>query len=148
MIAVIQRVKQASVEYSNTKKETDRGIVVLVGIASNDTDSDVEWIGNKILNLRIFPNEKSEFEKSIFDIKGEILVVPQFTLLGDSRRGRRPDFSFAARPERAKILYERLITFLNTSNLKIASGEFGASMLVKIYNDGPVTIILDSKIHK
>lgn len=145
MRAVVQRVLHGSVEYENTKHEISKGYVLLVGIEKDDNENDVKWLANKIINLRIFPNESGKFDKSIRDVNGEILVVSQFTLLGDATKGNRPDFTHAAKPEIASRLYEQLINQLKLSGLNIKSGKFGAYMIVKIHNDGPVTIILDSK---
>lgn len=147
MIAVVQRVSEAIVLVRTTsaKNEIKRGLVVLVGIAENDTDADAKWLADKILNLRIFPNENGKFDRSVLDIKGECLVVSQFTLLGDCGKGRRPDFTGAAKGEAASSLYGNFVKYMKDSGLKIATGEFAADMLVEIHNDGPVTIILDSR---
>jgi D-tyrosyl-tRNA(Tyr) deacylase len=146
MRAVIQRVSQASVTINNAdKRSISRGLVILAGIEENDTEKDVQWISEKISCLRIFPNEQGKFDRSIMDIRGDLLVVSQFTLLGDCRKGRRPDFTRAARPEHAIPLYEKLIECLNRTELNVQTGEFGADMLVEIDNDGPVTLILNSR---
>jgi D-tyrosyl-tRNA(Tyr) deacylase len=146
MKAVIQRVSQASVTINNAdKRSISRGLVILAGIEENDTEKDVQWISEKISCLRIFPNEQGKFDRSIMDIRGDLLVVSQFTLLGDCRKGRRPDFTRAAWPEHAIPLYEKLIECLNRTELNVQTGEFGADMLVEIDNDGPVTLILNSR---
>lgn len=150
MRAVLQRVSSAKVTFDNISqvgvREINRGIVVLVGIDKDDTEEDVNWLVNKILNLRIFPDETDKFNYSVIDIKGAVLVVSQFTLLADCTKGRRPDFTQAANPEKAKILYEKFVKLLNASGLNIQTGEFQTKMSVEIHNDGPVTLILDSKI--
>lgn len=146
MKAVIQRVSQASVTINNAEiRSISRGLVILAGIEENDTEKDVQWVSEKISCLRIFPNGQGKFDRSVMDIRGDLLVVSQFTLLGDCRKGRRPDFTRAARPEHAIPLYEKLIEYLNRTELNVQTGEFGADMLVEIDNDGPVTLILDSK---
>lgn len=145
MIAVIQRVNYGCVEIDSKTEEISKGYVVLVGVDKDDNESDVDWIANKILNLRIFPNEDGKFDRSIIDVNGEILVVSQFTLLGDCSKGRRPDFTRSAAPDVAEKLYENLINELKKSGLVVKSGVFGAKMLVKINNDGPITIIINSK---
>ncbi|MEW6041537.1 MAG: D-aminoacyl-tRNA deacylase, partial [Elusimicrobiota bacterium] len=127
-------------------REISRGLVVLLGIAKGDTEENAKWLSDKIIHLRIFPDEKGKFDKSVKDVSGEILVISQFTLLGDCRGGRRPDFTKAASPDEAKLLYEKFISVLQNSGLTVKSGEFGALMLVEIYNDGPVTLIIDSEI--
>ena len=144
MKVVIQRVSKASVNIKSDVRQINKGIVVLIGIETSDTDKDVKWISDKILNLRIFPDEQGKFDKSVLDIQGDVLVVSQFTLLGDCRKGRRPDFTKAASSEKAKILYERFIELISESGLNIQTGEFQAYMNVEIHNDGPVTLILDS----
>ncbi|MCX5781559.1 MAG: D-aminoacyl-tRNA deacylase [Elusimicrobia bacterium] len=146
MKSVIQRVKSASVSVNGgPKKEIKEGLVVLLGIGNADDLKDIEWIAEKIQNLRIFSNEDGKFDKSITDIKGDILVISQFTLYGDCRKGRRPDFTEAAKSEKAIPLYEKFVQILKKSGLKVETGEFGAHMLVEINNDGPVTITIDSK---
>ena len=145
MKAVIQRVTEASVKInSGEKREIKKGFVVLVGIGLNDTAETCLTLTEKILNLRVFPNEEGKFGKSLLDIEGELLVVSQFTLYGDCSRGRRPDFTSAARPDAAKPLYEKLIRKLKISPLRVVSGEFAADMQVEIHNDGPVTILIDT----
>ena len=153
MRVVIQRVKKAKVEIVESTlpdekyntKEISQGLVILVGITHTDTVEDAKYLAQKILNLRIFSDEKDRFDKSILDIAGEILVVSQFTLYGDCTKGRRPDFTYAAKADYAETIYENFISELKKSNLKIETGKFQAKMLVEIHNDGPVTIILDTK---
>lgn len=145
MKAIIQRVKKAAVKYENQTEEINRGLVVFIGIGKNDTEGNIEWLTNRILNLRIFSDDKNRFNFSVTDIKGEILVVSQFTLYGDCKKGRRPDFSSAAEPEKANMFYEKFIQVLEKSGLTVKTGKFAADMLVEIHNDGPVTISMDTE---
>ncbi len=146
MRAVIQRVRRAKVSVGEkVVGEVGKGMVILLGIGKDDREEDVRYLADKIALLRIFEDEKSKMNLSLLDIKGEVLVVPQFTLYGDTKRGRRPSFIQAAEPEKAEELYEKFINFLRECNLKVASGIFGVKMLLEIHNDGPVTLILDSK---
>ena len=146
MRAVIQRVAEAGIKVSGEQiAKIGRGLVVLVGIGRDDNDDDILWLANKIINLRIFEDEAGKFNYSILDIKGEILLVPQFTLYGDCRKGRRPSFDYAMPPDKAKEMFTRLFNYLQTQNLKVQKGIFGAKMDVELVNAGPVTIILDSK---
>ena len=149
MIAVLQRVKEASVwisgqEISNIRK----GILLLIGIAKDDTEKDIEYIANKVINLRIFNDKNDNLNLSLLDINGELLIVSQFTLLGDTRKGRRPSFSDAMPPVEAKIFYKKLIERFKKTKLVIKEGVFGAMMEVKLINDGPVTILVNSKDKK
>ena len=146
MIALVQRVSEASVTVDDkTVSEIGKGLVVLLGVAKGDKDEDASYLANKIANLRIFEDENAKMNLSLMDINGEMLVVSQFTLLGDCRKGRRPGFEMAALPEDAERLYEKFIDEVNKSGIKAKKGVFAANMLVKIFNDGPVTFILDSK---
>ena len=145
MKAVIQRVKKASVIYKNIKEETGKGLVVLLGVGKNDTEKDISWLSEKILNLRIFAYDKNKFNFSVADVKGDILIVSQFTLYGDCQRGRRPDFTNAAEPEKANILYEKFVYELKKSRLTVKTGKFAADMTVEIHNEGPVTILMDTE---
>jgi len=145
MRAVIQRVKEAKVITEREEKRINQGMVIFLGIGEKDTEKNNEYLVNKILNLRLFAiSEKKKFEKSVMDIGGEILIVSQFTLYADCRKGRRPDFIQAAPAEKAKFLYEGFVQKLKEKYEKIKTGKFGAKMLVEIHNDGPVTIILDT----
>ncbi|CBH21424.1 MULTISPECIES: D-aminoacyl-tRNA deacylase [Acetoanaerobium] len=150
MRAVVQRVKKASVKIQNTSDgdyingEIDKGLLVFLGITHEDNDKDLDYIADKISGLRIFEDEQGKMNLSIDDIKGEILLISQFTLYGDCRKGRRPGFTDAARPEIAIPLYEKMIDTLKLKGIKVEVGIFGADMLVDIQNDGPVTILLDS----
>ena len=146
MIALVQRVSEASVTVDDkTVSEIGKGLVVLLGVAKGDKDEDASYLSNKIINLRIFEDENGKMNLSLMDINGEMLVVSQFTLLGDCRKGRRPGFEMAALPEDAERLYEKFVDDVDKSGIKIRKGVFAASMLVRIFNDGPVTFILDSK---
>jgi len=148
--AVVQRVKKASVKILNTSDgdyingEIDKGLLIFLGITHEDNDKDLDYIADKISGLRIFEDEQGKMNLSINDIKGEILLISQFTLYGDCRKGRRPGFTDAARPEIAIPLYEKMIDTLKLKGIKVEVGIFGADMLVDIQNDGPVTILLDS----
>jgi D-tyrosyl-tRNA(Tyr) deacylase len=145
MRAVLQRVKNAEVQVDEKiVGEVSRGWLVFLGIAKSDSLHDVDYLVDKILNLRVFPDEMGKFNHSVLDIKGELLVVSQFTLYGDCRKGRRPSFTEAADPETANHLYEMAITKLKQSGLKVATGIFQANMSVRLENDGPVTMLLDS----
>lgn len=150
MRAVVQRVKKASVKIQNTTDgdyingEIDKGLLVFLGITHEDNDKDLDYIADKISGLRIFEDEQGKMNLSIDDINGEILLISQFTLYGDCRKGRRPGFTDAARPEIAIPLYEKMIDTLKLKGIKVEVGIFGADMLVDIQNDGPVTILLDS----
>lgn len=145
MKAVIQRVKKAAVSCENIKENIGKGLVVLVGFGKKDTEKDAEWLSEKILNLRIFADDKNKFNFSVTDIKGDILIVSQFTLYGDCQRGRRPDFMDAAGPEKANILYEKFVYELKKSQLTVKTGKFAADMTIEIHNEGPVTILMDTE---
>ena len=146
MRAVVQRVKGAQVRVGNkTVGDIGKGLLVLLGVEHNDSLGDVQYLAAKTLELRIFEDDASKMNLSVQDIKGEIMVVSQFTLLGDCRKGRRPSFTDAAPPHLARDLYEQFISTLSNSDLKVAVGEFQAMMEVHLINDGPVTFILDSR---
>ena len=146
MRAVIQRVTQASVTIDGTVKSAiQKGLLVFVGIEDADTNEDIEWLSNKIINLRIFDDENKVPNISVKDIGGDILLVSQFTLHASTKKGNRPSYFRSARPEQAIPLYEHFIRALSLSTGKeIASGTFGADMQVALVNDGPVTICIDS----
>ena len=146
MRAVVQRVTSSSVSVDeNIIGQIEQGFNVLIGISKEDTLDDLKYIKDKIVNLRVFQDENDKMNLSLLDINGEILVISQFTLYGDCRKGRRPNFMEAQGGEEAKKLYEEFLKMLKTSDLKVQCGEFGADMKVEINNDGPVTILLDSK---
>lgn len=146
MRAVIQLVSEAGVTVGNrTCGSINTGLLVLLGISKNDTEKDVVSIADKIAHLRIFPDEDGLMNRSVMDVGGEVLVVSQFTLFGDCRKGRRPSYSKAAPPDTAKRLYLHFIKALTDSGITCASGEFQAMMKVSLVNDGPVTIMIDSE---
>ncbi|MDD4779244.1 MAG: D-aminoacyl-tRNA deacylase [Tissierellia bacterium] len=146
MRSVVQRVKHARVKVDNQIiGEIKHGIMLLLGVEEDDDEKDLEYMVDKVVNLRIFEDENGKMNKSLIDVNGSILVVSQFTLLGDARKGRRPSFIQAARPEKAIPYYEDFISILRDKGIKTEVGEFGADMEVLICNDGPVTILLDSK---
>lgn len=147
MIAVIQRVSEASVTIEgNIKGSIGIGYLVLLGITTNDTPDDVDWLGRKIVNMRIFGDEESKMNLDLKSVNGNILLISQFTLHANTKKGNRPSFIEAARPEIAIPLYETMGAFLSAElGRPIETGEFGADMKVRLLNDGPVTIIIDSK---
>lgn len=146
MIAVLQRVTSGAVIVENqTIGQIDYGLVVLLGVMKNDDEWDSEFLADKISGLRIFNDENDKMNLSIKAVNGSALVISQFTLCADTRKGRRPSFMNAAPPEKGKVLYEDFMKRLDSKGIPIQSGEFGAMMKVKIDNDGPVTIVLDSK---
>jgi D-tyrosyl-tRNA(Tyr) deacylase len=152
MRAVLQRVGEARVTVEGAVVgEIGRGILALVGVADGDTEADAAYIAGKIADLRIFPSKESGDsaesapEQSLTEIGGAALVVSQFTLLGDARKGRRPSWSQAARPDEGRIWYERVVTLLRERDITVATGTFRAHMQVSLINDGPVTVLLDSR---
>lgn len=146
MRAVVQRVKRAKVEVENEIiGEINEGLLVFVGIETNDMESDIDYLCDKTTNLRIFEDEDGKMNKSLLDLNKSMLVVSQFTLQGDARKGRRPSFSNAMIPEKAIPMYEEFIRRIKDMGITIATGKFGADMQVELVNDGPVTILLDSK---
>lgn len=147
MIAVIQRVSESIVRISGqVKSQIGLGLMVLLGIEDTDGNEDIEWLGKKITNLRIFPDENEVMNKSILEVSGDILLISQFTLHASTKKGNRPSYIKAARPDIAIPLYEKFILSLEKELGKsIQTGEFGADMKVSLVNDGPVTIIIDSK---
>lgn len=145
MRAVVQRVNKASVTIDGKiNGSINKGLLVLAGMAPSDTEKDLEYMCDKILGLRIFEDEDEKMNLSLRDIKGEIMVVSQFTLFGDCRKGKRPSFVSACPPDRAKKLYEDFLKLCEEEGFKPEHGEFGADMKVLLENDGPVTILLDS----
>ncbi|NLB35283.1 MAG: D-tyrosyl-tRNA(Tyr) deacylase [Elusimicrobia bacterium] len=143
MRALIQRVKGASVEIPDSRSSISLGLLVLLGVKKGDGREEAEYLADKTLNLRIFEKSSGRMEYSVKDIKGEILVVSQFTLYGDTRRGRRPSFSEAAEPSLAMELFEYYIECLKASSLTVKKGYFGQHMLLNIENDGPVTLMIE-----
>lgn len=145
MRAVLQRVCEASASVDGEiVGAIGAGLVILIGVTHGDDESDARWLAQKIATLRIFEDDSGKFNLSMLDIHAAALVVSQFTLYADARRGRRPDFIDAARPEIAELLIERFVALLREQGVQVETGKFQARMLVKIFNDGPVTIILDS----
>jgi D-tyrosyl-tRNA(Tyr) deacylase len=147
MRVVIQRVNKASVSIEEkTHSQIGIGLLILVGFEQEDVEEDLNWMALKITNLRIFSDNSGKMNLSIKEMDGEVLLVSQFTLYADTKKGNRPSFMRSEKPEKAKILYEKFITILEKSLSKsIKTGEFGADMRVELINDGPVTIIIDSK---
>lgn len=144
MRVVLQRVSQASVAVGDVVRgAVGRGYCLLVGFTHADSAADVEWMAEKVAGLRLFPDDEGKMNRSLADVGGGVLVVSQFTLYGDSTRGRRPSFIDAARPEVAIPLYDGFIAALRARGIPVATGEFGAMMDVEIHNDGPVTLILE-----
>ncbi|MBW3522924.1 D-aminoacyl-tRNA deacylase [Chryseobacterium sp. NKUCC03_KSP] len=145
MKAVIQRVSEASVKVDgNIVGEINTGFMLLIGIDENDERSDADWLVQKILNLRVFGDENDKLNLSIKDINGEILCISQFTLIADYKKGNRPSFIKAAKPDKAIPLFEYFKEELSRSDLRIETGVFGADMKVSLINDGPVTIVMDT----
>ncbi|CUP63812.1 D-aminoacyl-tRNA deacylase [Clostridium baratii] len=145
MRAVVQRVSSSNVKVNGEViGSIGRGLNVLIGISNDDTIEDIKYIKDKIVNLRIFEDENDKMNFSVLDVKGELLIISQFTLYGDCRKGRRPNFMNAKGGEEAKVLYLKLIEMLQETGLNVQTGEFGADMKVDIQNDGPVTLLLDS----
>jgi len=144
--ALLQRVTSASVSVGVEELgRISKGLVVFVGVALGDEEKDIEYLVRKTVELRIFEDADGKFNLSLLDIKGELLIISQFTLLADTKKGRRPSFTEAAPPVRAAALFEHFIQQACTSGLKVATGRFQAYMQVEIHNDGPVTIMLDSR---
>lgn len=144
MRVVLQRVAHASVRVDGAVTgEIDRGLLLLVGVAPGDTEAEGAWLANKIANLRIFPDDAGKMNLSLLDVQGGALVVSQFTLFGDCRKGRRPSFVGAAPPEHADALYQRFADQLAELRVPVQTGVFGADMKVSLLNDGPVTLILE-----
>ncbi|MGG7143363.1 D-aminoacyl-tRNA deacylase [Clostridium nigeriense] len=146
MRVVVQRVNSSRVIVEDKIiGSIGKGLNLLIGISKEDTEEDLLYLKDKIVNLRIFEDENDKMNRSLLDVKGEILAISQFTLYGDCRKGRRPNFMEAEGGERAKALYEKFVELLRETSLKVETGEFGAHMIVDIKNDGPVTLMLDSK---
>ncbi|MGH9331035.1 MAG: D-aminoacyl-tRNA deacylase [Vicinamibacterales bacterium] len=146
MRAVVQRVSGARVRIGDRLVgEIGQGLLVLVGVADDDGPSDVQYVAGKVRDLRIFDDEAGKMNRTVSETGGGVLVVSQFTLCGDARKGRRPSFDAAAPPALARALYEDLVRDLRASGLAVSTGEFQARMAVELVNDGPVTILLDSK---
>jgi D-aminoacyl-tRNA deacylase len=145
MRAVVQRVSRASVEVEGVVTgEIGRGLLVLLGVGRGDAEPDADYLADKVVNLRIFPDDAGQMNRSVLDVSGEVLVVSQFTLYGDTRKGRRPGYSDAAAPEEANRLYRYFVDRVAASGLTVREGVFRAMMDVSLVNQGPVTFILDS----
>ena len=145
MKALLQRVTRASVSIGNEEVgKIGQGLVVFLGVASGDTEKDAQYLAQKIVNLRIFADKEGKFNLSALDINAELLLVSQFTLLADTKKGRRPSFTEAAAPVQAEELFQSFVEQTRATGLKVATGRFQAYMQVEIHNDGPVTIMLDS----
>jgi D-tyrosyl-tRNA(Tyr) deacylase len=146
MKVVIQRVSRASVTVENeTVGKVGKGLVLFLGVQDKDTDQDIRWMVEKCLQLRIFENANGKFHYSVTDVNGELLVISQFTLFGDCKKGRRPGFTQAALPDHAEKCYNKFVEILKQSGLNVETGQFAAKMLVEIHNQGPVTLIVDSR---
>lgn len=146
MRAVVQRVRRASVTVDGEPIGTiEQGLVVLAGVAAGDGPADVAYIASKVRDLRVFPDEAGRMNRSVIEANGAVLVVSQFTLLGDVRRGRRPAFDAAESPDSARRMYDALVEALRATGLRVECGQFQAHMVVSLENDGPVTILLDSR---
>ena len=147
MRILIQRVEKASVSVDGRLKgKINKGLLIFVGISKSDTNSDIKYVVDKSVNLRLFPDVNGKFHFSVKDVKGELMVISQFTLYGDTRRGRRPSFSDAMGPVEAEEIFNKVIEmFKSNSGLDVAEGQFGSHMDIKSINDGPVTIWLDSE---
>jgi D-aminoacyl-tRNA deacylase len=147
MKAVIQRVSRANVQIDKkTRGEIGTGLLVLLGIEDGDTVEDIQWLSNKIVNLRIFNDENAVMNKSVLDVNGDILLISQFTLHASTKKGNRPSYIKASKPEFATPMYERMIDQLGRGlGKKVQTGIFGADMKVELINDGPVTIVIDTK---
>lgn len=145
MIAVVQRVRQSDVTVADRAVGAiGAGLTVLLGVAGTDTPAEADWMAEKIVHLRIFEDDAGKMNRSLKDVGGEMLVISQFTLLGDCRKGRRPSFVRAADPEAADRLYQRFIDRVRNTGIPVATGQFRAHMAVSLVNDGPVTLIVES----
>ena len=145
MRALVQRVSRASVLVKGVEVgKTGQGLVVLLGVSKEDAEEDACYLVERIVNLRIFPDDDNRFNRSALDTGAELLLISQFTLYADTRRGRRPDFTLAAQPEKAIEMYQRAVDLFRESGLRVETGLFGEHMLVEIENDGPVTLMIDS----
>jgi D-tyrosyl-tRNA(Tyr) deacylase len=146
MKALIQRVQQASVSVNDqTIGKIGVGILVYLGITHGDSENEIKYLHEKIINLRIFENEEGKLDKSLLEVNGSILLVSQFTLYGTADKGRRPDFGLAAPTQEAKAMYEKAVEIFKSSNIKVETGQFQAHMFVESTNDGPFTLMLESK---
>lgn len=146
MRACIQRVNQASVAVAGqTQSRIDRGLLVLLGVAEEDEESDSQWLAEKLVTLRVFDDDHGRMNRSLIDVQGAMLVVSQFTLLGDCKKGRRPNFVAAANPAKAEALYLSFVRLVASHGVQVETGRFRAHMEVSLVNDGPVTLVLDTR---
>lgn len=146
MKVVLQRVLEASVKVEGKiVGEIDRGLLIFLGVGPEDDEKCIDWLINKISKLRVFEDDAGKLNDSLLDVKGELLIISQFTLYGDCKKGLRPSFSKAANPSMANNLYEKFIEKAKSLNIKVETGIFGADMKVSLINDGPITLILDTK---
>lgn len=146
MRAVLQRISQASVSINGKiYNSINQGILVLAAVEDSDNESDIEWLTNKIINLRIFNDSNEIMNLSVSDINGEILIISQFTLFAQTKKGNRPSYIKASKPEIAIPLYEQFVAKMKSTGIQVKTGEFGADMKVSLTNDGPVTIVIDTK---
>lgn len=149
MRVVIQRVQRCSVLIDSSEKtQIDSGLLVLVGIVDEDTSDDIDWLVNKVLHLRIFDDDQGVMNKSVLDISGELMLVSQFTLYASTKKGNRPSYIKASKPAIAIPMYESFVSKCKESGLRIQTGKFGADMQVDLLNDGPITIIIDSRLRE
>lgn len=145
MRAILQRVLNASVKTDGKViGQIDKGLLVFLGVGQGDTEQDLKYIADKCIGLRIFSDSEDKMNLSVTDIDGQMLIISQFTLYGDCRKGRRPSFASSMEPVKAKEMYEQFIEYVGSRGIKTAHGEFGADMKVELINDGPVTVMLDS----
>ena len=145
MLACIQRVSRAQVTVAGrVTGQIERGLLVLLGVARADESRDLEWLVDKIVGLRVFADDDGKMNRSLVDVGGSLLVVSQFTLLGDCRKGRRPSFVAAAEPEKAEAMYEQFVERAAGQGIEVATGVFRAEMALELVNDGPVTLVIDS----
>jgi len=146
MRAVVQRVSEASVKVEGEiKSKIEKGLMVLVGVEQHDTEAEVAYLAKKIVEMRIFPDQEKQMNRSLLDISGDMLIVSQFTLLADCRKGRRPSFNHAASPSEGNRLYQYFVTMIKDYGINTGTGSFGSMMDVSLVNEGPVTIILDTR---
>ena len=146
MKALLQRVSQAAIYFEGKPLcRIRRGFAILLGVAAGDTEKDAEYLAQKVANLRVFSDEDGKFNLSVLDVKGELLVTSQFTLLARTKKGHRPSFTDAAPPEEAEPLFDHFVDLLRTTGLKVEKGIFRQHLVVEIHNDGPVTLLLDSR---
>ena len=146
MRAVVQRVRDCAVSVAGVERgRIAAGLLVYLGVGREDTDRDLEYMADKVANLRIFPDENGKMNRSVLQVDRSVLVISQFTLYGDARAGRRPSYTDAAQPETAREMYERFLQRLSSLGLEVQCGEFAAKMEVRYVNDGPITILVDSR---